>query len=68
MRKSSRIRLILYPPETPQGKEELARQVADIHAEAVIRRLKTLSCPADQKQALLDALIRTVREETGEQA
>jgi hypothetical protein len=62
------IRLILYPPRTAHGQEELARQAADIHAETVIRRLKALRCPPEQKQVFLESIIEAVRKETGDRA
>lgn len=59
------VKLIVYYPASEDGKAELAKRVSDIHASAVNRKLKSLRCPEKQKLALLDAVIRTVREETG---
>ena len=57
---------IVYYPKTEEGKEELARRVADVHAAAVNQRLKSLNCPTSQKLALLDAVIETRKKESGE--
>ena len=60
------VNVIVYYPKTEEGKEELARRVADVHAAAVNQRLKSLNCPTRQKLALLDAVIETRKKESGE--
>ena len=60
------VNVIVYYPKTEEGKEELARRVADVHAAAVNQRLKSLNCPTSQKLALLDAVIDTRKKESGE--
>jgi len=67
IRKKAPINLIVHVPETEAGKEELAKRVSEVHAEAVIRRLNGLNCPAGQKLALLDAIIEAVKKENREQ-
>lgn len=61
IRKMAPVNVIVYYPQTEDGKEELARRVAEVHADAVIRRLKSLNCPNRQKLELLDAVIDTVQ-------
>lgn len=61
------INLIVYYPKTEEGQEELARRVADVHANAVNQRLKALNCPTQQKQELLDAVIQTAKKNSREQ-
>lgn len=61
------IRLTVYYPKTEEGQEELARRVSEIHAAAVIQRLKSLPCPTQQKLNLLDAVIDTVKKRSREQ-
>ena len=56
------VRVIMYYPKTEQGKNELARRVAVVHADAVTQRLKSLPCPERQKLDLLNAVIDTVSE------
>ncbi len=57
MRKAAPVHLITYFPRTEDGQTELARRIAELHAEAVLQRIQTLSCPTEQKRALLDAII-----------
>ncbi len=66
-RKSSPIQIIVHRPSTPEGKEALARQIADVHVSAVNQKLKSMNCPEQQKLELLDAVIRTVKEQSREQ-
>lgn len=46
---------------------ELARRVAEVHADAVNYKLKQLNCPTKQKLDLLDAVIHTVKQRSREQ-
>ncbi|MBE6950560.1 MAG: hypothetical protein E7451_04400 [Ruminococcaceae bacterium] len=55
------VNLIVYGPETEEGREELCRRVALVHADAVNHRLKALQCPQQRKLTLLEAVIDTVR-------
>lgn len=56
------IRVIVHSPKTEEGKAELARRVAQVHANAVTQRIKSLNCPMSQKMELLDAVIRSAKE------
>ena len=67
IRKMAPINLIVYYPKTEEGQEELARRVADVHANAVNQRLKSLNCPTNQKLDLLDAVIQTAKKNSREQ-
>jgi hypothetical protein len=49
-------------PQTPAGRQELARRAAEVHADSVLDAISRLSCPAGQKLALLQAVI----DDTGE--
>lgn len=53
------INLIVHYPKSAAGREDLARRVSEIHAAAVVQRIKALDCPAGQKLALLEAVIET---------
>ena len=57
MRKSAPIRLIVLPPDTDAAKDALAKAIAQVHADAVMREILALSCPTEQKLALLDAVM-----------
>lgn len=66
MKKHGPVNVIFYYPKTEAGKEELARRVAEVHADAVIRRIKVLNCPTSQKLELLDAVIATAKERSAQ--
>ena len=59
--------VIVYYPKTEEGKRELARRVADVHADVVHQAIQKLNCPSAQKLELLDAVIATAKKEAGEQ-
>lgn len=61
MRRQQPVKIVLYCPKTADGRLELSKRVAAIHADAVLARLKALHCPEAQKRALLDAVIATAR-------
>ena len=61
-RKSTPINVIVYYPKTEEGKRELAKRVADVHADMVLRYIQKLDCPSWQKEELLDAVIETVKQ------
>lgn len=67
IRRMAPINVIMHFPSTENGKKELARRVSDVHAAAVIQRIKELNCPTQQKLDLLDAVIKTAKENNGEQ-
>ena len=41
---------------TPRNTEELARRVAQAHADAIIAKVKNLNCSAQQKRELIDLI------------
>lgn len=54
--------IIVHYPESEAAKRELSKRVAIIHAQAIIQKVKSLSCPLEQKLALLDAVIEKMKE------
>lgn len=48
--------IIIHYPETEEAKQELARRVAVVHAQAIMQKVKSLQCPLEQKMDLLDAV------------
>lgn len=60
MRKRPPVHVIVYSPNTEEGRRELERKTAAVHADAVGGQLRRLDCPAEQKLRLLDAVIKTV--------
>ena len=61
-RKSPEINVIVHYPETEEGKRELARRVASVHADMVSQYIQKLDCPSEQKEKLLDAVIETAKQ------
>lgn len=59
-RKHVPIHVIVHYPQTEEGKLELARRVALVHADMVNHTMKTLNCPPEQKEQLFDAIIKNV--------
>jgi hypothetical protein len=55
------INLIVHDPKTKEGQEELTKRVSEVHASAVIQRIKALNCPTKQKLELLDTIIEDAR-------
>ena len=63
MRKSAPIRLTVFSPDTAAGEEALAKRIAQAHADAVMREILALSCPTEQKLALLDAVMDAAKKQ-----
>lgn len=57
MRKMAPVNVVLHLPKTEAGQQEMAMRVAEIHANAVVQRIKDLNCSRQQKLQLLDAII-----------
>ena len=53
MRTSAPIKVIVHYPKTEEGRQELARRVADVHTDFVISSINELNCPIKQKLELL---------------
>ena len=51
------LRIVIHEPSTDQGKLELARKAAQIHAVAVLHIIQSSAKSQEQKKALLDAVI-----------
>lgn len=65
-RKSAPIHVIVHAPKTEAGQQELAKRVAGVHADLVRRYIQKLRCPSEEKAALLDAVIATVKKNAGD--
>lgn len=67
-RTSTPIHVIIHYPQTEEGRYELAKRVASVHADMVNQYIKKLHCPSEQKAQLVDAVIETAfKKEAGEQ-
>lgn len=53
--------IIVYLPQSDKGKQDLARRVATVHADAIDSKLRTLNCPNRQKVLLLQTLINQIK-------
>ncbi len=62
IRSMAPINLVVHYPKTEDGRNDLKKHVSDVHAASVVQKVKSLNCPASQKQKLLDAIIKTMRE------
>jgi hypothetical protein len=51
--------MIVYQPKTEEDKNELRKKAALLHSQAVLQYIQQLSCPNDQKQALMEELYTT---------
>ena len=60
-RTSAPIQVIIHYPKTAEGKRELARCIAVVHADKVNQTIKKLNCPSEQKVQLLDSIIETAK-------
>jgi len=60
-RKSAPINVIVYHPTTEEGKLELSKRVASVHADYVCQTIQKLNCPSWQKEALFDAVIEDTK-------
>lgn len=48
---------IVYYPKNCNYQETLAQKVAVVHAEAILRKLQTISCPKEQKDQIIKDII-----------
>lgn len=61
MKRYAPFNLVIHPPVTEAGKQQLAKQVARIHAESVYICIRQLNCPNSQKMQLLNTIITSVQ-------
>ncbi|WP_166429749.1 hypothetical protein [Lacrimispora celerecrescens] len=51
--------MIVYQPKTEEDRNELRKKAALLQSQAVLQYIQQLSCPNDQKQALVEELYTT---------
>ena len=51
------MRVIVHTPTTDTLQQELARRVAEVHAQTVLSQVQQLTCSQKQKLALVDSMI-----------
>lgn len=52
--------MVVHNPETEEDRCELSKCVAGVHAEMVKETINRLSCSAEQKGVLLEAVMESV--------
>lgn len=62
MKKRQPIHIIMHHPGNAAEKQYLAKQIAEVHADAVNHRIQELPCPTEQKQQLLEAIISETKQ------
>lgn len=55
----------MHYPKSIEKQQELSRRVAAVHAQTVIEKIKSMSCPVEQKAALIDAIKNIHQNEDG---
>lgn len=63
MKKTAPINIIAHYPTTEEGRRELRRRLAIVHADAVLNSVQKLNCPTWQKIKLNDAIIEDAKKE-----
>lgn len=63
MRNQAPLEVAAELPDTGEGRQALARQVAELHADWVLDTLSRMTCPARQKQELLQKVMDAVRDD-----
>ncbi|GLC82822.1 hypothetical protein LBYZC6_49360 [Lacrimispora brassicae] len=48
--------MIVHQPKTKEDRKQLERKAASLHSQTVLQYVQQLSCPNDQKQALIEEL------------
>ena len=48
--------VFVHYPETAATKAELQKRIADVHAAAVVRSIRKLTCPSGQKLKLINSI------------
>ncbi len=57
---SAPIKVITHYPTTKAGSLELAERVTGAHADMVNRYIRKLNCPSNQKEQMLDDIIKLI--------
>ena len=61
------LEVIVHYPETPEKQLLFDKVVAKLHAEFVAQFIEKLNCPTEQKLRLIDAVAKTILEESKQQ-
>lgn len=55
------MKAIVHYPKNRDYQEELSQKVAAVHAEAILRKLQTISCSKEQKIQIIKDIINDVK-------
>lgn len=61
-----RIDLIVYSPQDDKNKQITNTRVNELHIKMIVEYIKSLSCPKEQKVALVDALLEKIKRQSNE--
>lgn len=59
------MKVIVHYPTSKDAQRELSKRVAQIHAEAITRRINDLSCSQEQKLKLINSISEAVTNKVG---
>lgn len=59
--------MIVHYPQEGELRRELSKRVAGVYAQVVTEKIKGLSCPVEQKIALLDRILTWVEAQPEEE-
>lgn len=48
--------VILHGPASSKEEKELAKQIAEIHGDYILRFLENLDCPQEQKKQIIEGI------------
>ena len=68
MRKKPPVRLVVHLPETKEERDRLSRIMAELHGEEIIRQIRELDCPGEQKLLLLQDVMQAIQTQSPEAA
>ena len=53
--------MVVHYPKAADKRNELSKSVAILYAESIVRYIEKLNCPAEQRLAIMDAILETVK-------
>ncbi len=56
------VKVIMYLPDSESALNELSDKVTKVHLDAVVNYISRLTCPKEQRTALIDAVIDELHE------
>ena len=53
--------MVVHYPKAADKQDELSKMVAMLYTESIVRYVEKLNCPAEQRLAIMDAILETVK-------